>query len=53
MLFAVQVYEKITAPSLNQIRAMLDRSEFRIYDINERGSKHGILVGTKRWAPTR
>jgi hypothetical protein len=53
MLFAIQVYEKLSAPSFNRIRAMLGWSEFRIYDINEKGSNHGILVGTIGWVPTR
>jgi hypothetical protein len=53
MLFAIQVYEKVSAPSSNQIRTMLDWNELRIYDINERGRNHGILLGTKGWAPKR
>ena len=52
ILIAIQVYEKVSAPSLSQIRAMLDWSESRIYDINQRGNNHGILLGTKHWAPT-
>jgi 16S rRNA G966 N2-methylase RsmD len=51
MLFAIQVYEKVSAPSLNQIRPMLDWNELRIYDINERGRNHGILLGSKSWIP--
>ena len=53
MLFAVQVYEKVSAPSLNQIRTRFEWSELCIYDINEKGRNHGILLGTKGWAPTR
>jgi RNA cap guanine-N2 methyltransferase len=53
MLFAIQVYEKVSAPSLNQIRTHFDWNELRIYDINEKGRNHGILLGTKGWAPTR
>jgi hypothetical protein len=53
IFFAIQVYEKVSAPSLSQIRAMLDWSESRIYHINQRGNNHGILLGTKHWAPTR
>src|SRR6516162_9727410 len=51
MLFATQVYEKISAPSLNQIQTRLDWSELRIYAINEAGRNHGVLLGTKGWAP--
>jgi len=51
MLFAVQVYEKVSEPSLNQIRTMCDWTELRIYDVNEKGRNHGILLGSKRWMP--
>jgi hypothetical protein len=51
MLFAVQVYEKVSAPSLNQVRAHFEWSELCIYDINEKGRNHGILLGSKGWAP--
>jgi len=53
MLFAIQAYEKVSEPSLNQIRSMFDWTDLRIYDLNEKGRNHGILLGTKRWAPTR
>ena len=53
MLFAIQVYEKVSASSLNGIRTRLDWTELRIYDINERGRNHGVLLGTKGWAPPR
>lgn len=51
VLFATQVYEKISAASLSQIQVQLDWSELRIYDINKTGRNHGILLGTKGWAP--
>ncbi len=51
MLFAAQVYEKVSAPSLAQIQRRLDWTELRIYDINEKGRNHGILLGTNGWAP--
>jgi precorrin-6B methylase 2 len=51
ILFATQVYEKVSAPSLTQLQTRLDWTELRIYDINERGRNHGILLGTKGWAP--
>jgi predicted RNA methylase len=53
MLFTIQVYEKVSVSSLNGIRTRLDWTELRIYDINERGRNHGVLLGTKGWAPTR
>jgi hypothetical protein len=51
MLFAMQVYEKVSATSLIEVQTRLDWTELRIYDINEKGRNHGILLGTKRWAP--
>jgi 16S rRNA G966 N2-methylase RsmD len=51
LLFATQVYEKVFAPSLTQVQTRLDWTELRIYDINEKGRNHGILLGTKGWAP--
>jgi precorrin-6B methylase 2 len=51
ILLATQVYEKVSAPSLTQVQTRLDWTELRIYDINEKGQNHGILLGTKGWAP--
>jgi hypothetical protein len=51
MLFATQVYEKVGVPSLTEVQTKLDWTELRIYDINEKGRNHGILLGTKGWAP--
>jgi hypothetical protein len=53
MLFAIQVYEKVNASSLNGIRTRLDWTELRIYDINERGRNHGVLLGSRGWKPPR
>jgi predicted RNA methylase len=53
MLFAIQVYEKVSASSLVGIRTRLDWTELRIYDINERGRNHGILLGSQGWKPPR
>ena len=51
ILFAIQVYEKVSAPSLTEIRRRLDWTALHTYDINEKGRNHGILLGTKGWAP--
>ena len=51
ILLATQVYEKVGVPSLTEVQTKLDWTELRIYDINEKGRNHGILLGTKRWAP--
>jgi hypothetical protein len=51
ILLAVQVYEKVSGPSLTQVQTRLDWTELRIYDNNEKGRNHGILLGTKGWVP--
>ena len=51
IFLATQVYEKVGVPSLTEVQTKLDWTELRIYDINEKGRNHGILLGTKRWAP--
>jgi len=51
ILFATQLYEKVSVSSLAQLQTQFDRSEVHIYDINEKGRNHGILLGTKGWAP--
>ena len=53
MLFAIQVYEKVSGPSLNKVRTMLDWTELHVYDIDDKGRNLGILLGTEGWAPTR
>jgi hypothetical protein len=50
VLFAIQVYEKVNAGSLTELRAKLDWSMLKIYDLNV-GWNHGILLGTKGWTP--
>jgi hypothetical protein len=51
ILFAMQVYEKVSAASLNEVQMRLDWTDMRIYDINEKGRNHGILLGTRGWSP--
>ena len=51
MLFATQVYERVDLLSLNEIQSLSDWNEMHIYDTNEKGWNHGILVGTKGWIP--
>jgi hypothetical protein len=51
ILLAVQVYENVSRPSMIEIQKRLDWSELHIYDINEHGRNHGILLGTKGWLP--
>jgi RNA cap guanine-N2 methyltransferase len=51
ILFAIQVYENVNADSLAQLQKELDWSDLRVYDINDEGRNHGILLGTKGWSP--
>jgi predicted RNA methylase len=51
VLLATQVYEKVSGASLTQLQTRLDWTELRIYDIDEKGRNHGVLLGTKGWAP--
>ena len=51
ILFATQIYERVRTHSLAQIQLRLDWTELRIYDINDEGRNHGILLGTKGWTP--
>jgi 16S rRNA G966 N2-methylase RsmD len=51
LLFAMQVYEKVEAASLAEVRAQMGWSELRVYDINENGGNHGVLLGTRGWMP--
>ena len=51
ILFTTQVYEKMNAESLTKLRAKLDWSMLKIYDLNVAGRNHGILLGTKGWTP--
>jgi hypothetical protein len=47
ILFAIQVYEKISPGSLEKVQGLMDWSELRVYDINVPGRNHGILLGAR------
>ena len=51
LLFATQVYERVSAPSLNELQTWLDWRELHIYDVSEKGQNHGVLLGTRAWEP--
>jgi len=51
VLCAIQAYEVVLLVSLNELRARFDWSTMRLYRLNPPGQNHGILVGTKGWAP--
>ena len=46
-----QVYEKVNPESLADLEPLLDWTDLKVYDINVAGRNHGILLGTKGWAP--
>lgn len=52
VLLTTQVYEKLNPTSLRDIQALLDWSELRVYDLNDAGKNHGILLGTSGWKPS-
>jgi hypothetical protein len=52
VVLATQVYEKLNPTSLHDVQALLDWSDLSIYDLNEAGKNHGILLGTIGWKPS-
>jgi hypothetical protein len=51
ILFATQVYEKVEPNSRRAVEELLQWSQLRVYDLNEAGSNHGVLLGTYGWTP--
>jgi hypothetical protein len=51
LLCAVQVHERLVQASLSDLASRFDWSALEIYGLNRDGENHGILLGTKRWAP--
>ena len=51
LLCAVQVYEAVNVASLAELKSRFDWSTLRVYALNAPGQNHGILLGSKRWAP--
>jgi hypothetical protein len=51
LLCVIQVHEIVVPVSMAEVRARFDWSTVRIYELNARRQNHGILLGTKRWAP--
>jgi len=50
-LLTAQVCEKLNPNSLRDVQTLLDWSELRVYDLNDAGKNHGILLGTSGWKP--
>jgi hypothetical protein len=51
VVLTTQVYEKLNLTSLHDVQALLDWSDLRVYDLNDAGKNHGILLGTSGWKP--
>jgi hypothetical protein len=51
VLLAIQVFEKLNPISLREVQELLDWWNLRIYDLNDVGRNHGILLGTIGWKP--
>lgn len=51
LLVAVQVHERTNSSSLAKVEARCNWSALRIYDLNRPGENHGILFGSRGWAP--
>jgi hypothetical protein len=47
----LQVYETVDVVSLTELKARFDWSALRVYGLNAPGENHGILLGTRGWAP--
>lgn len=51
LLYVTQVYERLEAEPLAELRARFAWSDLRIYDLNDPGMNHGILLGGRHWKP--
>ena len=51
LLFAVQIYERTEPASLASLTVRFAWSATHVYDLNEPGFNHGLLLGTQGWAP--
>jgi hypothetical protein len=51
LLCAVQVYEMVNPSSMAELTSRFEWSTLRAYGLNTPGQNHGILLGTKGWAP--
>ena len=51
MLCAIQIYEMMNAESVVSVRRRFDWSKTALYRLNAPGQNHGVLLGTRRWAP--
>lgn len=49
ILYVIQVHQQVEPNSLAELTRRFEWWERRIYDINQEGMKHGILLGCRRW----
>jgi hypothetical protein len=42
---------KLNPTSLGEVQALLDWSDLRVYNLNDTGKNHSILLGTSGWKP--
>ena len=51
ILCAIQIHETVEPASLAELTPRFDWSARRIYGLNAPGENHGVLLGTRGWAP--
>jgi predicted kinase len=51
LLVAIQVYETVERFSLAEVESRFDWSALHVYELNDGGKNHGVLLGTRGWAP--
>ena len=51
LLYVIQTHQHLVADSLTDLERSLAWSQLRVYDINEEGMKHGVILGANRWSP--
>ena len=52
LLCAIQVHENVLPVSMAELRARFNWSTLRVYELNAPGQNHGVLLGTRGWAPS-
>jgi hypothetical protein len=52
LLIAVQCFENVNQPSVDEVATRFDWSLFSTYDLNPPGRNPALLLGTVGWVPT-
>jgi hypothetical protein len=50
ILYVTEVHERLVPEPLAALRSRFEWSELNVYDIPGPTGRHGVLLGTKRWA---